>query len=443
MTKRRYPVAVGMMALLAWSLAFEMMRADSFRASCVKVEITPEEPQWMHTFAKRMTTGVLDPLFHRVVVMHDGNTEFVLISSDLIGFTAAYYDRFCERLRETTGISSEQVWWTFTHTHSSPSMDRSGVSSQLKSERDFSAENTQYMEIVQSRLLEAIRQARSTLEPARLGIGQGKSLANYNRRSRDADGRINLGFNPTGPVDRRIDLLRLERADGSPIALIANYPIHGTVLGYYKNYEIGNTLISGDVPGIVARHVEEAIGAPMLFIQGAAGNIAPLYTMSIDHKRGHLTEFKVLLGDEILEANETIRDTSVSVELHVGERLMIESPLRDDIQWPEPLNRYLKVTESGQRMIHLPISFLRINEDIVIWAAPCELFCEIAMAVREASPFPHTMYFGYTNGTFGYIPTESAFAEGGYEPDKACVFTPRVERDITQGVLQYLGQMTH
>lgn len=103
------------------------------------------------------------------------------------------------------------------------------------------------------------------------------------------NGQINLGKNPLGPVERRINLIKLQRPDGSPIALIANYPIHGTVLGYYANYGIGNTLISGDLQGVVAEYVEGQIGAPLLFIQGAAGNIAPIYTKAVDEKRGNVS----------------------------------------------------------------------------------------------------------------------------------------------------------
>ena len=51
----------------------------------------------------------------------------------------------------------------------------------------------------------------------------------------------------------------------------------------------------------------------------------------------------------------------------------------------------------------LPIRFLRIN-DTIIWSAPVELFCEIAIHVRNASPFTHTLYFGYTNGVVRLLP---------------------------------------
>jgi neutral ceramidase len=83
-------------------------------------------------------------------------------------------------------------------------------------------------------------------------------------------------------------------------------------------------------------------------------------------------------------------------------------------------------------LIRLPVRFLRIN-DTVVWAAPVELLCEIAIAVRNRSPFPRTFYFGYTNGWFGYLPTAQAFEEGGYEL-RTSPFSPRAEGDVTDGV---------
>src|SRR6185503_2550219 len=114
------------------------------------------------------------------------------------------------------------------------------------------------------------------------------------------DGKASLGLNPDGAVDRRIGLLRIDKEDGSPLALIANYAIHGTVLGP------SNLEISGDAPGIVSEYVEQKIGAPVLFINGAAGNMAPIYSVYPNPESGHLSQFKVLLGDKILEAYKKI-----------------------------------------------------------------------------------------------------------------------------------------
>ena len=70
---------------------------------------------------------------------------------------------------------------------------------------------------------------------------------------------------------------------------------------------------------------------------------------------------------------------------------------------------------------------------MVIWSAPVEMFCEIAMNIRNRSPFRHTFYFGYTNGWFGYLPTAKGFEEGGYEP-RTSPFTSAAESDVTTAV---------
>jgi hypothetical protein len=82
---------------------------------------------------------------------------------------------------------------------------------------------------------------------------------------------------------------------------------------------------------------------------------------------------------------------------------------------------------------------VRIN-DALIWSAPVEMFCEIATDVRNRSPFPHTFYFGYTNGWFGYLPTAKAFEEGGYEP-RTSPFTAAAESDVGHGVVAFVQGM--
>jgi hypothetical protein len=88
------------------------------------------------------------------------------------------------------------------------------------------------------------------------------------------------------------------------------------------------------------------------------------------------------------------------------------------------------------------VRFLKINEDIGIWSAPVEMFCEISNAIREQSPFPYTFYYGYTNGWLGYLPSEKEFKHGGYEVETVCPFTPSVQKDLTESVLGYMqGEM--
>ena len=427
-------VAAGALTVAGASAAES--EAGKFRAACVKVDITPDKPQWLRGYGPRQSEGIHDRIYHRIVAIDDGNTRFFLISSDICTISTAFYDATCRKLEEQTGIKREQVWWTVTHTHSAPEVGETHLAklfTKVLGDRYSHEPNTQYSASLQDRLIAGIKDAQERLEPARLGVGIGSSMANINRRGKNAAGKSALGVNPKGPVDRQIGLIRLERPDGSLLALVANYAIHGTVLGGR------NRQISGDVCGIVAEHVECKVGAPMLFVNGAEGNVAPIYSVRPDFPSSHIDEFKELLGDKILDANRSIRTTTAAVTLRLS-KTTVETPLRPGLVWPKELADYARVGKDGVKLVRIPVRFLEINKDTVLWAAPLELFCEIAMDIRKASPFPHAFYFGITNGTLLYLPTRQAFNEGGYEPNVS-VFTDCVEEDFTSAVTAHLRQM--
>ena len=400
----------------------------AFRASAVKVDITPDTPQWLMGYNARQSTGVHDKIYHHIVALDDGTTQFYLVASDLCLFSPSVYDEAAQRLSKELGIPPGHMWWSVTHSHSTPEVGASGMYKALLGRSDHEW-NRDYAAKVIDALVEGVKSAKAKLEPARIAAGQGMSMANINRRAKDVDGRVSLGLNPDGPTDRQIGLIRLERPDGSPIAVIANYAMHGTVLSG-ANLEIG-----GDAPGTVSAYVEQKVGAPVLYVQGAAGNMAPIYSVYPNPRSGHLSEFNVLLGDRILAALGSIGPATGDASLQLGEK-MIETPQKEGLNWPEELAMYSRDRTGGGPLVRLPVRFLRIG-NTVIWSAPVELFCEIAVAVRNQSPFPHTFYFGYTGGWFGYLPTKQGFQEGGYEP-KTSPFTESAEQDLLQGVISYI-----
>lgn len=401
--------------------------AKGFRASAAKVDITPDTSTWLSGYQPRKSDGVLDRIYHRVAALDTGEAQLYIVSSDLCLFSPTLYDTVTRDLQRATGIDPRHVLWTVTHTHAAPEVGPPDMYKALlgRSDHDWDRE---YTAKVAGALIDAVRTARETLEPARIAIGTGASSANINRRARDVDGRISLGLNPDGPVDRQVGLIRLDRPDGSPIALVANYAMHGTVMSGQ------NLKISGDGPGTVTAYLEERLGGTVLFVNGAAGDIAPIYSVYPTPQSGHLTQFRVLLGDRILSAVRALRTGTRKVTLRHAEQV-VETPRKPDLVWPDELTAYAAGT--GERpLVRLPIRFVRIN-DTVIWTAPVELFCEIPMSIRARSPFANTFYFGYTNGWFGYLPTARGFEEGGYEP-RTSPFTPQAEADLTRTVTTFL-----
>jgi hypothetical protein len=402
-----------------------------FRAAVVKTDITPGEPKMLLGYNARQSKGVHDHIYHRIVVLDDGITQFVLVSSDICVISPSEYDHVASLLLHRFGIAPENFWWSLTHTHSAPEVGVPGLPEVFMGDRYKHPVDTVYTSFVEQRLVEGVEQARKKLAKASLGVGWGHSNANINRRGVDVNGKASLGMDPDGPVDRRIGLIRIDKEDGSPLVLISNYPIHGTALG------APNLQISADVPGIVSEYVEEKTGAPMLFINGAAGNLAPIYSTYPNPSSAHLSQFRVLLGDKILEANRQITATTDKVRLFAG-KTIIETPRKDSLGWPSDLGNYTRDIGNDKHLIQLPARFLKINDDIAIWSLPVELFCEISNGVRDRSPYAYTFYYGYTNGWLGYLPAAAEFKHGGYEVEVVCPYTPAAEQDVKEAVLNYL-----
>jgi len=428
---KRFSTILSMAAVLGTACCLNSYAAaGSLRAACIKVDITPTKPVWLQGYPRETPSrGIHDRIYHRIVAVDDAKTQVFLVSSDVTLIRIEVFREFCEELERQTGVKRSQLWWNTTQTHSGPRVGRAVE----KSDRG----NPEYSAWLKKVLIDGIRQARSKLLPARLGVGVGMSMANINRRAMDVDGHVPyLGMNPDGPVDRQIGLIRLERRDGSPIALIADYAVHGTVTPAEGPPLY---LISGDVKGVAAEYVEEKLGAPCLVMSGAEGDVGPIYstvTLTFPRRQGfdHLDMFKRLLGDRILAANKRIAGTTSEVTLRTGQTI-IRTPFRNGIgaDW---IREAVSPGTTGTTMVSIPVDFLKINEEILIWGAPLELFCEIAMRIRERSPFPYTFFYGLNNGYMSYLTTRAAFVEGGHEV-RQTPYTEQAEQDFTAGVLSY------
>jgi neutral ceramidase len=412
--------------------------AAGFRASMVETDITPNTSEWLLGYEARQSDGIHDHIYQRIAALDDGKTTVYFISTEIAVLSPGYFDKVAHDVERQLGISPQSLWWTVTHTHSAPEVGPPGVPAIFLPERYHQASsgesNPEYTRFIEAKLVEGLQLARQKLQPAKLGMGLGFSTANVNRRAVDLDGKVYLGLNPDRPVDRQIGLIRLEALDGSLIGLIANYPIHGTVLGGQ------NHKITGDAPGIVAKYVEEKLGAPVLFINGAEGDVAPIYSQTPSFELAHIGEFRVLLGNRILEANQRLFEVTSDVSLTPSE-IIVETPLRKGLAWPSDLGRYMRQADGGTTLVRIPVRFLQINHDAVLWGAPLELFCEIAMDVRNSSRFPYTFYFGLTNGWLGYLPTGAGIREGGYE-QSVSPFTDRAEDDFRERVITHIASFT-
>jgi hypothetical protein len=77
---------------------------------------------------------------------------------------------------------------------------------------------------------------------------------------------------------------------------------------------------------------------------------------------------------------------------------------------------------------------------VALVGVPVELFCELGMRVREASPFATTLVTGYWNGYRNYLPTDAERPRGGYEIDIS-PFAPGADRRVTDAMARVVRML--
>ncbi|MEJ5299191.1 MAG: hypothetical protein WHZ52_14270, partial [Armatimonadota bacterium] len=212
------------------------------------------------------------------------------------------------------------------------------------------------------------------------------------------------------------------------IGTIFNYACHAVTLGGE------NRLVTGDWPGEVCRRLEADFGGVALFLQGCCGDLNPRI-------RGGLSELKQAAAiversvHDALAGAEGLEDPQISAWLEAVHIPLMPNPpdaeiavrLREirskppetrdfadtrDLDWGADVLAYPERARQSEMVIEL--GEISLGEAAIAWL-PGEAFCEIGLALRRLRPGKRTLVAGYTNGNIGYIPTEEAFQEGGYE----------------------------
>jgi hypothetical protein len=94
----------------------------------------------------------------------------------------------------------------------------------------------------------------------------------------------------------------------------------------------------------------------------------------------------------------------------------------------------------GKRTIARQMQAIRIGE-IALLSIEGEPFTEIGLRIAESSPFAHTLFSGYSNGGFGYIPTREAFVDGGYEVTQGSPFSGEAADVVVAEGLRLLAEL--
>ena len=222
----------------------------SLQVGAARVDITPapDAALPMSGYASR-TQGfqrIHDHIYVRAIVLSDGTSQAALVAWELIGVPNHVWEELSQRIAKELGIPADNLLLAAVHDHGAPSL------AGMYGRSPAPAATVAYTTKVENDAFEAVRQAKANLRSAQFGFGTGKAYVNINRREFFPKmGWWWLGYNPDGPSDKTVAVVKFSDMAGKPIALFINYPVHAVVMG------ADNLAVTGDLAGATSRYVEQ------------------------------------------------------------------------------------------------------------------------------------------------------------------------------------------
>jgi len=382
-----------------------------------QVNITPDIPIPMSGYDARETpfTGIHDQLFASALFFKSTGTSLLLITADLIGYNSQFIDETRKMISARIGISPENIMITAVHNHGAP------VTKAYEKDVPETVEN--YLKGLQEKFVNISVQASEKTVPFRMGTGKGYCDMNINRRAEFADGSIWLGRAPGKPCDHEVDVVKFEDLNKNTLAVFVNWPCHGTASGQ-ENYQI-----TGDWPGAAARYIKKQEGEEMVvaITAGASGDINPIYGPGKDFNEIEAVGYHV--GKAAWETYKSI--TTYPVESVDALTTSLTLPGKKECKDHFPQQTY----ESGPD-VEIDLITFKIGH-LVLAGISGEVMNEIGTEIKKQSPYANTTIITHCNGSSGYICTDKAFPEGGYEV-KVTHLMPGAEKPLTAQVLQMI-----
>jgi hypothetical protein len=445
--------------------------ARVFRAGAFAIDITPREfPVLVNGgVSERSADRAVDPLQARCLVLDDGTTQIAMAIVDSCMIPRSLLDEAKEAARAATGIPTERMLISATHTHSAPS-----VCPCLGTDRD-----DRYARYLPGRIAEGIQRAYQNLAPARIGwaVGQdpknvfcrrylmkpGTALTNPFSGTQDDQAQMNPGYlnpnaiKPLGPVDPDVTVLSVQSPEGQPIALLANYSTHYA----------GSPAVSADYFGVFCEKITRLIDAesakPPFVALMSNGTSGDANCCDFSHARREFDYFSVA-EDVSRAAYEAYRRIQYHnwVPLILQQRLLelnVRTPRPEEVAkakeyiaanlgerkprtWPEVYAWETVLLDRLPPTRELKLQAIRLG-DFGVAALPCEVYGRTGLKIKRSSPLEPTMNISLANGCEGYLPPPDQFPLGGYTTWRARTSCLEMEAEpkITTAVLELLTQV--
>lgn len=431
--------------LLASASLLHPADTGMLRAGAAKADITPPASlfpfasmQRPGTAARPSFAGVHDPIYVRALVLDNGVVQAAVVTFDLGGVPSV--DVISKQMiSDAAGIPPERILLAATHNHCAP-RPASAVSGQ-----PFDPKLVTFGDLVRAQTLDAVRAAKASLQPARMAYGTGNAYINTNRDQQVGD-RNTLGYNPDGPSEKTVYVLRFESAsDGEPIAFLINYAVHAVVMFTAMTREDG-TEVTGDIPGTTSRYVEAHYeDKPVaLWTSGAAGDQNPVYMATYNQAMPDRTDlgssgYALLevqsrrLGEEVVRVSEQTKADASNVAIWGGETTATC-----------PGGRIARDQATGTveaqdaPPVELKLQALTIG-DVALAGVNGEVVSVIGQHMKRESPLAKTVFVTHTAPSVGYIPDDASYPKVTFEVTSSRLKPGCAENAIVGGLLRLIN----
>ncbi|HEX9617795.1 MAG TPA: hypothetical protein VGA03_10295 [Anaerolineales bacterium] len=428
------------------------------RAGAARIDITPTESIWMEGMLRaHRSEGVHDATFAKALVLSNDerlDQACAIVAVDVCKMPDQLTDEVRGAVERELGIPAAHTIIAAKHIHSGPDTDGTGEP------------EVRYTHVLKEKLFEAVQEAASRIQPARAGSASGRenTISQYRRLLAD-DGHVVMNWEPwplehlvavLGVPDPEVGVLKVEDLSGQTLCILFNHAGHPNVLSG------DNYLISAEYPGHAERLLEEEFGGMAMFVNGAQG------TMDIDGLgRRDWAEMERLGAKLAAAVAETVRRIEPMEGLavrcaYLKHGLPARKVSDEQLAWAEAIIEQtggtvqpladgvgddykallLKQLYAVQDRAILAEQICIAVDDTAFLSFPGELYTEIGMKIKAASPFSRTYIIGLANGYVGYVPTRKAIGEGGYAED-----VRRVDADAEDAILskslELLKQVYH
>lgn len=428
----------------AWPLLLLLaspVAAGELRVGAAAVVITPPLGTPMAGYySERGADGVRDDLFAKALVLEKDGTKAALVALDLISTTRPHVVEARRLIEKETGIPAANVMISASHTHTGPVLTGRGPRDEaLGGSSDLAR---RYSEELPARIAEAVRKADQALAPARLALGRGhEDGIAFNRRYHMKDGTV--GWNPgvlnprivkpAGTIDPEVAVVHFAAPNKKPLATYVNYAVHLD--------NVGGTKVSADMPATVAKLLADVKGPEMvtLYTTGCCGDVNHINVTWADPQKGpeQAARMGIMLTGAVLRAWPQLRNaeppvlrckseivklplppiTPADVEKARATATKFRETKGKGIPFLESVATFkvLDVEARQGKPQEVEVQVVALGQDIAWVSLPGEIFVELGLAIKQDSPFKHTIVAELANGSVGYIPARRAYAQGNYE----------------------------